>query len=119
MRVAGTLGWPALGHDSSRAVKLPVLTSAPEAVIDAVAVARLTRLVQEDDVWPMPEVRAWWLTRVGDSRLADLVSCPWCLSPYVAALVVALRIRFPLAWPWVARALVGSAVTGHLAQLAH
>lgn len=43
------------------------------------AVHRLTRLVQDDEVWPMPELREAYLRRVGETRWADLASCPWCL----------------------------------------
>jgi len=100
------------------AMRLPAPTAATEAVIDAIAVARLTRLVQEDDVWPMPEVRSWWMAKAGGSRFADLIHCPWCLSTWVAVLVVVLRIKYPRAWPWIARVLVGSAAAGHLAHLA-
>lgn len=92
-------------------------TSATETVVDVLAVARLTKLAQVDEVWPMPEVRAAFLRRVGDSRWADLESCPWCLSVHVAALVALARWRFPRAWPVLARVLAGSQVTGHLAEL--
>jgi hypothetical protein len=92
-------------------------TSATETVVDALAVHRLTRLVQDDEVWPMPELREAYLRRVGESRWADLASCPWCLSWWIAVLVVVVRHRWPRAWPWIARALAGSAVAGHLAQL--
>lgn len=98
-------------------MKLARPTSATEAAIDALAVARLTRLLQEDDVWPVLELRRWWLGQVGDSRWGDLALCPWCLGLHVAVLVVLARRAWPNGWPWVARALAGSAVAGHLAQL--
>lgn len=91
--------------------------NATETVVDALAVARLTRLWQEDDVWPMPELRSAFLARVGDSRLADLEACPFCASVWVAALVALARWRWPRAWPIIARIAVGSAVAGHLAEL--
>jgi len=91
-------------------------TSAVEVVVDALAVHRLTRLVQDDEVWPMPELREAYLRRVGDSRWADLASCPWCLSVWIAGGVVAARLLFPRAWPWIARVLAGSATAGHLAD---
>lgn len=91
--------------------------NATETAVDALAVARLTRLVQDDEVWPMPELREAFLAKVGDSRWADLESCPWCLSIHMAGLVAVLRWRFPRAWSVAARVLAGSQVTGTLAGL--
>lgn len=94
------------------------LTSATEAVIDALAVARLTRLAQHDEVWPVLEIREAYLQKVGDSRLADLAHCPYCLSFWVAIGVAVARHRWPLGWPILSRIMASSAVAGHLAQLA-
>lgn len=91
--------------------------NATETAVDVLAVARLTKLVQDDEVYPLPELRAAFLARVGDSRLADLESCPFCASMWLAGLVALLRWRFPRAWPRIARVLAGSQVTGQLAQM--
>lgn len=123
MRAVGTVDWTQLGSHSERSVAysrsmiLTRPTSATETIIDAVTVARLVRLIQQDDVWPMLELRHWWLARTGDTRWADLALCPFCLGTHVAALVALARYRWPNSWPWIARVLVGSAVAGHLAQL--
>lgn len=98
-------------------MRFPAPPSATETVIDAIAVARLVRLLQEDDVWPMPELRDVAMRKAGDSRWADLAQCPFCLGVWVAALVVVLRIRFPRIWPYVARILGGSSAAGYLSQL--
>lgn len=90
--------------------------SPAEALIDALAVARLTRLVQQDTVPPVLEVRERLLARYSDRRWVDLLDCPWCLSMWIAAAVAVARWRFPRAWPWVARVLAGSAVVGQLAE---
>ncbi len=91
--------------------------NATETAVDVLAVARLTKLWQDDEVWPMPELRAAFLAKAGDSRWADLESCPWCASVWLAAVVALLRWRFPRAWPILARVLAASAVTGHLAGM--
>jgi hypothetical protein len=96
-----------------------VAVNATETVVDFLAVARLTRLAQDDEVWPLPELRAAFLAKVGDSRWADLTSCPWCASFHLAAVVALLRWRYPRAWSVLARVLAGSAVTGHLAELSN
>jgi Protein of unknown function (DUF1360) len=55
------------------------------------AVARITRFVNSDDL--ASSVRTAVLRRYGpDSYFYTLLSCPWCLSIWVAAAVV------PLAW---------------------
>lgn len=89
-----------------------------EVVVDAVAVHRLTHLLQRDEVWPVRELRERFEAWAGESRWADLSTCPWCLSMHVAAVVAVARRVFPRAWPVVARVLVSSAVAGHLAHLA-
>lgn len=88
-----------------------------ETAVDVLAAARLTKLIQDDEVYPMPELRAAFLAKVGESRWADLESCPYCLSMWMAAGVAFARWRFPRAWPVMARILAGSQVTGTLSTL--
>ena len=90
--------------------------NATETAVDALAVARLTRLVQDDDV-PFGPTREWVLDVFGEAKPAELLTCPWCLSIHMAGLVALLRWRFPRAWPIAARILAGSQVTGTLASL--
>ncbi|SHL47750.1 Protein of unknown function [Pseudonocardia thermophila] len=91
--------------------------TATETLVDALAVARLTRLLQHDEVWPVRELRERFERWAGDTRWADLASCEWCLSIWVAAGVAVARRRMPRLWPIVARVLVGSAVTGYVERL--
>lgn len=86
----------------------------PDVVVDALAVYRLTRLVQEDTLTePAREAVALVL---GESRWSELLHCPWCLSVWLAGGVVLARRVFPRAWPAVARVLAYSAVTGLLTE---
>lgn len=89
--------------------------NATETVVDAVAVARLTRLVQDDEM-PFGPAREWALDVFGEWKAAELLRCPWCLSPYLAAAVALARWHWPRAWPILARIAAASAVTGHLAE---
>lgn len=98
-------------------MKLPRLPSATETVVDFLAVARLTRLVQQDTVWPMPEIRDAVMNRHSDRRWAEVLDCAWCGSMWVAGAVALARRMFPRAWPVASRVLAGSAVAGHLAEL--
>ncbi len=89
--------------------------NATETVVDMLAVARLTKLWQDDEVWPMPELRAAFLVKVGDSRWADLESCVWCGSMWVGVGVAIARHRFPRGWAVLARVLAASQTAGVLA----
>lgn len=51
---------------------------------------RATRLVTTDTFPPVKWVR----DRIGPEWLSDLVTCHWCASPYLAALVVGLTDLF-------------------------
>lgn len=88
-----------------------------DAAVDALAVARLTHLLQEDDVYPILEVRSAFLDKAGESRIGDLARCGWCLSMWLGPLVLLARHRFPRAWPLVARVLAFSYITGKLESL--
>jgi len=86
-------------------------------VVDALATARLTRLIVKDEI--TRHVRDAVLDRLEPdpahpSRLAYLIQCPWCASPYVAVAVVAARRFVPRLWGPVAAVLAFSEVTGFL-----
>lgn len=57
------------------------------------AIARLTRLITSDYI--ARHIRVWAIRRFGpDHDLAYLVTCPWCLSVWIAAALT------PAAWFW-------------------
>lgn len=84
-------------------------------VLDALATYRLTRLLVHDTVFA-------WLrdaeVRVGEWLLApgDLLHCDWCVSVWMAALVVGLTAAWPHLWLYAAAGLAFSAVTGILSE---
>jgi hypothetical protein len=82
-----------------------------DLVVDALAVARLTRLVTTDEV-PFGPARDLLLDAAPDSKAATLVSCDWCAGMWCAAAVAFARWRWPRAWPVLARVLAGSQVAG-------
>jgi hypothetical protein len=115
------------------------LTGTSALVVDALAVARLTRLVTRDRITKRvrrPAVAAAYTTAgqtfpgptwdlfetavVTDDPdapdLAYLLSCDWCSSVWVAALVVAARALVPGVWDPIARILAASQVTGMAAR---
>jgi len=118
------------------------LTAPPEStswIVDALAIARLTRLVTSDVITEPARERlvCWTYRRHGDEgeapatgwvdfsgadpdapKLAKLVTCPWCVSVYLGAAVVVLRRWLP-GWHLIARGLAASEVAGLLAGHEH
>lgn len=93
-----------------------------DLVLDAAAVARITRLINEDRV-PFGPIRDRILVEAAkdsgglgsSSRLAELVVCPWCVSIWVGAAVVLVAPRVP-GWPILRRLLAYSLVAGMVAE---
>lgn len=83
-------------------------------VLGLLAVARLTRLIVEDQV--SIALRQWVVRRWGeDSKLAYLIHCPWCTSLWISAPVMTVATLYPNRWVVAGFAtLAGSMVTGLL-----
>ena len=63
-------------------------------------VARLTRLIAEDDWPPADWFRNKWITAFNTSPWAGLVLCPFCVAPYIAAASLAWAIATDLQPAW-------------------
>lgn len=96
-------------------MKLPI---AAWLIVDALATHRLTRLVTTDTI--THRLRMW----AGGMKIGQeatrrgvyfFVTCPWCVSVWAAAGVVAATKCLPSAWVYVALALAFSTVAGLLA----
>jgi hypothetical protein len=90
--------------------------------VGALAVHRLTRLVTEDELTrPLRERAAEWARgdahRAARPRLGYLLTCPWCVSVYVAAAWAALTVTAPAAAAPPGPSSPGPSVTGLLASL--
>lgn len=96
-----------------------------DTIVDAIAVYRLVRLAQVDDITQGP--REAFVNRYGGTKggiaWSALADCPWCLSIWVAGGVVIARAVSPRLWGMIARALAFSAaagvITGLVDQLEH
>jgi hypothetical protein len=94
-----------------------------EFAIDALAVARLTRLMTEDRVpfgWLRDRVKREAWKHHDASRalhdepyLVELLECPWCMSMWVSGFVFLIGRRLP-GWRLFARLLAASYATGYL-----
>lgn len=103
-------------------------------VVDALAVARLTRMATVDRAGrplrralaaaayptkpkhlrdlPSDNAETWAAMDPDPPALAELARCPWCMSMWIAAGVVAARATAPRWWDPLARALAASQVAG-------
>lgn len=76
------------------------------AVVGVFGAARLTRLIVHDTYPPAVAVRQWWTKVTWNKKTNDagrwalLVSCHWCASPYVFALVLISAWATSLHWGW-------------------
>jgi hypothetical protein len=86
-----------------------------DLVIDAVAVWRIVRFVQRDSL--VERQREELINRYGHLKIAELLTCPWCLSIWVGAAVVLARAGAPRLWGMIARGLAFSAGAGVITGL--
>lgn len=92
-------------------------------VTGGLAAYRLARIVREDKVAEAPRARvlawAWPPGRPIRHRwMVDLLECPWCLSVWTGAALVAGELVAPRTTRIAARLLAFSAVAGVLHDLA-
>jgi len=95
---------------------MPVITTLT-AIITALAVARVTRLVTTDTL--TAPARQWAVLKMGiRSKGAYLITCDWCTSVWAGAVAAPLAYWYGHS-PWYlipATALAYSYTTGFLAQ---
>lgn len=84
-------------------------------IVDAFAVARLTRLSAIDDFPPIAIARDAFVGKVGkDSALGELVTCAWCSGVWWAAGVRVARRVAPRYWGPVAEMLAVAMVAAQV-----
>ena len=83
-------------------------------IVATLAVTRVTRLIVDDQL--TMGLRRWILKRFGDNSWQfDLVTCPWCVSFWVAAPVMPVAVLWPTVWVIAPLSiLAASMVTGRL-----
>jgi hypothetical protein len=80
-------------------------------VADALAVARLARLVTSDAIFDRPRE---YIKRRG-TKAALFITCPWCVSVWLAACAVAATHFIPSVWIYACLGLSFSEIAGLLA----
>ena len=60
-------------------------TKALAVATGVLSTTRAVRLVIDDDYPPVLAFKRWFVTKVGGEPWADIVDCPWCCAPYIAA----------------------------------
>jgi hypothetical protein len=88
---------------------------AVDLAVDALATFRLTRLLVEDEIAEPIRRRVWKRFDPQETKVGYLFTCPWCVSIWVGAAVVAARRVAPGPWGVGSTALALSAVTGLIA----
>jgi hypothetical protein len=85
-------------------------------LIDGLAVFRVTKLVNDDEIFA--DVRDKLLDRFPpeSTKLGYLITCPWCVSIYTGFAAALARELAPRTWNVVASALAFSAATGLVAE---
>ncbi len=89
-----------------------------DLAVDALTTYRLTRLVVEDEIAAPLRDRIWKRWAPDRTKVGYLITCPWCVSVWVGAGVVAAGAVAPTAWRALSRVLVLSALTGMVSQRA-
>lgn len=88
------------------------MTSIIDAIVSVAATHRITNLVVEDEI--SRPIREAITERWPDSRLAYLVTCPYCVSVWAGAAVVAM----PKSMRWTLALSSGTMLTKWAAELA-
>jgi hypothetical protein len=70
------------------------------AFVGVIAVARATRLITQDSWPPAVKARAAWSNLVRHGAWAELVECPFCAAPYLAAADLLWAVWSGLDWLW-------------------
>jgi len=79
---------------------------------DALAVYRLTKLVNDDEIFADARDRLLARFPPEEHKFGYLLTCPWCVSIYMGGAVALARAAAPRKWDVLAQALAFSAVTG-------
>ena len=69
-------------------------------VVAVLSTARLTRLVTQDVYPPAAWFRNRWRAWTRDGDWSELVTCPFCAAPYLAAGVLAWGLLSGPHWTW-------------------
>ncbi|RPI06020.1 MAG: hypothetical protein EHM63_08900, partial [Actinobacteria bacterium] len=68
-------------------------------VVGCIAVARIVRLIVDDDFPPVLWVRRQ-IVKVLPPSWIDGLDCPWCVAPYVAIIDIVWAWSSGLHWSW-------------------
>jgi hypothetical protein len=69
------------------------------AVVAVLSVARVTRLIVDDD-YPPVQWATMKIANILPQKWVKLVECPWCVSPYISLVVIVWAWTTGLHWSW-------------------
>jgi hypothetical protein len=89
-----------------------------DSVAEALAAARIVRLIQTDSITETyRKLVLDWLYARKRYRLMELLDCPWCASVHVMAGLTVLRITAPRLHATLVRIMAGSYVASTVVEL--
>lgn len=81
-------------------------------LLDFVAVYRLTKLVIDDEIVAEIREKIWDKFPPESTKIGYLLTCPWCVSFWMAVAIVTTRKINPEIADYISGILAASAVTG-------
>lgn len=86
-----------------------------DAVLDGLAVARLTRLITTDTIFDVHRGRLQqWLVAENHDLISEGLLCDWCVAIWVAGAVTAAGVLWPRAWRAARGFLAAAQIAGSL-----
>jgi hypothetical protein len=87
-----------IGESTHLTFDQPVVLLAA-AIVAVLATARFTRLIVDDSYPPVQWLTEKFVRKVPE-KWGVLVECPWCVSPYIAAIIAGWGWASGLHWSW-------------------
>lgn len=89
------------------------MTDPTDFALDALAVFRLTKLVNDDTIADRPrDFVHGWLAAHDHPKAVVLLECPWCAGFWISAGCYLVKCRWPRAWNVIRYPLALSAAAG-------
>lgn len=81
-------------------LNIDTATLVAAVIVGVLSVARTARLLTHDTLPPVVKFREWASARLEESDWEELIHCPFCMAPYLAAGMIAWAWVSELHWTW-------------------
>lgn len=79
---------------------MTIVTYVLAFLVGTLTTARIARMVYHDSFPPMEWLRDVWDRKTATSKWNDLLHCPFCLTPYIGAVITAWALLSHFHWSW-------------------